>query len=70
MRSTDKSNDLIGIRNHLLPACSIVPGPTTLQRVPIKRTTKELFKLLQFVKEKKLLDSVGIFTDAAREEPA
>jgi hypothetical protein len=30
-----KSNDLIGTRSHDLPACSIVPQPTTLQRAPI-----------------------------------
>jgi hypothetical protein len=32
-----KSNDLIGNRTHDLPACSIVPQPTTLPRAP--RTT-------------------------------
>jgi hypothetical protein len=29
-----KSNDLIGNRAHDLPACSIVPQPTTLPRAP------------------------------------
>jgi hypothetical protein len=29
-----KSNDLIGIRNRNLTACSIVPQPTTLPRAP------------------------------------
>jgi hypothetical protein len=30
IRSTKKSNDLIGIRTRDLPACSTVPQPTTL----------------------------------------
>jgi hypothetical protein len=30
-----KSNDLIGIRTRDLPACSVVPQPTTLPRAPI-----------------------------------
>jgi hypothetical protein len=29
-----KSDDLIGNLTHHLPACSIVPEPTTLPRVP------------------------------------
>jgi hypothetical protein len=29
-----KSNDLTGIRTRNLPACSIVPQPTTLPRAP------------------------------------
>jgi hypothetical protein len=31
IKSTEKSKDLIGFRNHDLPACSLVPQ-TTLQR--------------------------------------
>jgi hypothetical protein len=30
----EKSNDLIGNRTRILPACSIVPRPTTLPRAP------------------------------------
>jgi hypothetical protein len=32
IRSIEKSNDLIGNQTHDLPACSIVPQPTTLPR--------------------------------------
>jgi hypothetical protein len=32
VRSIETSNDLIGIRTRDLPACSIVPQPTTLPR--------------------------------------
>jgi hypothetical protein len=32
--STEKSNDLIGNRIRVIPACSIVPQPTTLLRAP------------------------------------
>jgi hypothetical protein len=32
IRSIEKSNDLIGIRTRDLPACSIVPQPTTMPR--------------------------------------
>jgi hypothetical protein len=32
IRSSEKSNDLIGIRTRNLPACSVVPRPTTLPR--------------------------------------
>jgi hypothetical protein len=32
IRSTEKSNDLIGNRTRDLPACSIVPQPTTVLR--------------------------------------
>jgi hypothetical protein len=32
--SIEKSNDLIGNRTRDLPACSVVPQPTTLQRAP------------------------------------
>jgi hypothetical protein len=35
IRSIEKSNDLIGIRTRHLPACNIVPQPTTIQRAPI-----------------------------------
>jgi hypothetical protein len=31
IRSIEKSNDLIGIRTRDLPACSVVPQPTTYQ---------------------------------------
>jgi hypothetical protein len=34
IRSIEKPNDLIGIRSCDLPACSIVPQPTTLPRAP------------------------------------
>jgi hypothetical protein len=34
-RSIEKSNDLIGNRTRHLPACSIVPQPTTLPHAPI-----------------------------------
>jgi hypothetical protein len=34
IRSIEKSNDLIGIRTHDLPACSVVPQLTTLPRAP------------------------------------
>jgi hypothetical protein len=34
IRSSEKSSDLIGIRSRDLPACSIVPEPTTLPRAP------------------------------------
>jgi hypothetical protein len=34
IRSIEKSNNLIGIRTRDVPACSIVPQPTTLTRVP------------------------------------
>jgi hypothetical protein len=35
VRSIEKSSDLIGNRTSGLPACSIVPQPTTLLRTPI-----------------------------------
>jgi hypothetical protein len=35
IRSNEKSDDLIGNRIHDLPACSIVPQPTTLSSAPI-----------------------------------
>jgi hypothetical protein len=34
IRSIEKSNDLIGNRTRDLPACGIVPQPTTLPRAP------------------------------------
>jgi hypothetical protein len=34
IRSIEKSTDLIGFRSRDLPACSIVPQPTTLPRDP------------------------------------
>jgi hypothetical protein len=34
IRSTEKSNDLIGNRTRDLPACSIVPQPVTLPCAP------------------------------------
>jgi hypothetical protein len=34
LRQSKKSNDLIGERNRNLPACIIMPKPTTLQRAP------------------------------------
>jgi hypothetical protein len=36
IRSIEKSNHLIGTLIHDLPACSIVPQPTTLLRAPVK----------------------------------
>jgi hypothetical protein len=36
IRSIEKSNDLIGIRIRDLPACSIVPQPTTLPRARVR----------------------------------
>jgi hypothetical protein len=37
IRSIDKSSDLIGNRTRDLPACSIVPQPTTLPRAPYSK---------------------------------
>jgi hypothetical protein len=34
VRSIEKFNDLIGKRTHDLPACNIVPQPTTLPHTP------------------------------------
>jgi hypothetical protein len=34
IRSIENSNDLIGIRTRDLPACSMVPQPTTQPRAP------------------------------------
>jgi hypothetical protein len=38
IRSTEKSNDLIGNRTRDIPACSIVPQPTMLPRAPVTIT--------------------------------
>jgi hypothetical protein len=43
IRSIEKSNDLIGIRTHDLPSCSIVPRPTTLHRAPIIKWGIEVY---------------------------
>jgi hypothetical protein len=40
IRSTEKSNDLIGNQTHSLPACSRVPQQTTLPRAPPLRSAK------------------------------
>jgi hypothetical protein len=37
IRSIEKSNDLIENRTRDLPACSVVPEPTTLPRAPSKK---------------------------------
>jgi hypothetical protein len=36
MKPIEKSNNLIGNRNRDLPACSVVPQPTTLPRAPLQ----------------------------------
>jgi hypothetical protein len=42
IRSIEKSHDLIGIRTRDLPACSVVPQPTTLPHAPqIKGLTRK-----------------------------
>jgi hypothetical protein len=38
IRSIEKSNDLIGDRNHDLPSCSIVPQTITLPSAPLQIT--------------------------------
>jgi hypothetical protein len=38
-----KSNELMGIRTHVLPACSIVPQPTMLLHAP---DDKEIDKIM------------------------
>jgi hypothetical protein len=43
IRSIEKSNDLIGNRTRVFPACSIVPQPTTLLRAPAE---KEIYEIL------------------------
>jgi hypothetical protein len=61
IRSNEKSKDLIGNRTRDLPACSIVPQPTTLLRAPlcdmyvqqINRSTHQLCNLCG--------DSVNLF---------
>jgi hypothetical protein len=44
IRPIEKSNDFIGIRTRYLPACNIVPQPTTLPYAP-KEVTDEQRKL-------------------------
>jgi hypothetical protein len=46
IRSIEKSSDFIGTRTRDLPACSIVPQPTTLPRDP----EFQLLTLIMFVK--------------------
>jgi hypothetical protein len=41
IRSIEKSNDLIGIRSRDLPACSIVPQPTTPHYLDFTDYTKQ-----------------------------
>jgi hypothetical protein len=41
-----KSNDLIGIRTRDLPACSILPQPTTLLHAPTVSIYREIFKAI------------------------
>jgi hypothetical protein len=36
IRSIEKSNDLIGNQTRDLPACSVLPQPTALPRVPLR----------------------------------
>jgi hypothetical protein len=43
IRSIEKSNELIGNRTRDLPACSIVPQPTTLPRAPKEETVCTYF---------------------------
>jgi hypothetical protein len=40
IRPTEKSNDLIGNRTRDLPACSIVPQPTTLPLAPVRQRSR------------------------------
>jgi hypothetical protein len=40
IRSTEKSNSLIGNRTRDLPACSIVPHPTTLSRATVNNSRR------------------------------
>jgi hypothetical protein len=41
IRSTEKSNDLIGNRNRALPDCSIVPQATTVLHAPLSQHLTE-----------------------------
>jgi hypothetical protein len=43
IKSVEKSNDNIGKRTRDIPACSMVPQPTTLLRLPNKKYTKETY---------------------------
>jgi hypothetical protein len=60
VRSIEKSNDLIGIQTHNLPACSTVPQPTTLPKHKLNmyiettyfktlNTDKQRFSTIQFL---------------------
>jgi hypothetical protein len=44
IRSIEKSSDLIGNRTHNLPACNIVPQPSTLLRGPLNISVQLLKK--------------------------
>jgi hypothetical protein len=44
-----KFSDLIGTRNHDLPACSIVPQPTTLLCSPPIKEKKKKFLYIVFL---------------------
>jgi hypothetical protein len=48
IRSIEKCNDLIGYRNHDLPACSILPQQTTLLRAPRMGRYEEGSGVVQF----------------------
>jgi hypothetical protein len=65
IRSNEKSNDLIRTRTSDLPACSIVPQPTTLPRAPndVKALAKTIFKIeagTQFLKTDFSIISFGV----------
>jgi hypothetical protein len=45
IRSIEKSNDLIGNRTRDLPACSVVPQPTTLPPAPLRRLLRWLMTM-------------------------
>jgi hypothetical protein len=45
IRSIEESSDLIGNRTHELPACSIVPEPTTLPHAPTVLSVEDPFTL-------------------------
>jgi hypothetical protein len=51
IRSTEKSNDLIGTWIHDLPACSTVPQPTMLLHAPLNReyTLMNILKALDSI---------------------
>jgi hypothetical protein len=53
----EKSNELIGNRTRYLPACSIVPQPTTLPRAPLNNYVRNINKkiIYQFLFSKKRL---------------